>query len=435
MKRWRYSLRGQIWLMLMVATVAFAVSFGVIFYHALSNEGQRRLAAEHQQIVEDPEAITWLGKEDTAHFLVADDELSWQSFKRNAQVPGRHGRERMYRTIMAEMALDKSMQSFTLMDRKGYYWLISYLPESDQYLISAFYPAVREVVAPIVALTLLVVLLGVAHALMVSRCVIRPIHQLAEYAGHIAARRWQPPLASRASAREVAELIEAMNDMQRLLRQSDEEQQAFLQSISHDLKTPVAVIVAHAQAIMDGVYVGSAENNACVIQAEALRLQEKIQKILYYNTLDYSLADDTGWQLVEVPALLHELADRFAALAPHLHWQVDAEPGWVRADEENLRVALENILDNALRYASTQISLSCTCSAGYVVITIFNDGEAIEAARLESIFDQLSKGKKGNFGLGLFISRKIISCLGGQIAARNAADGVRFVITLPKAER
>ena len=70
-----------------------------------------------------------------------------------------------------------------------------------------------------------------------------------------------------------------------------------------------------------------------------------------------------------------------------------------------------------------------------MTITIANDGEPIAIKQLERIFDQLNKGSKGNFGLGLFISRKIITYYGGQITAENTADSVAFVITLPAAGR
>lgn len=80
-----------------------------------------------------------------------------------------------------------------------------------------------------------------------------------------------------------------MNMMQRELKRADEEEKMFLQSISHDLKTPIMVIMSHAAAIIDGVYVESVEKSAEIIKDEALNLEKKVKQMLYLNTLDYVL--------------------------------------------------------------------------------------------------------------------------------------------------
>ena len=434
MKSRRYSLSRQIWLMMMLAAVIFALVFGGVIYYVGSREGENHMMAQHRQIAAEPELIYWLdARSDTAHYLVDNTPEAWQTFLQSVQVPGRHGWQRPGRTL-AKLELNETMQGARWEERHNTHWLITYLPERDQYLISAFYPSLRRVILPILGLTAIVILLGFAHSAMVLRLVIKPVHQLAIYADDIAAKRWRQPMDSASSAEEIGELIEAMNDMQIQLQRNEAEQQTFLQSISHDLKTPVAVIMAHAQAIQDGVYVGSPENNAAVILEEARRLEDKIRKVLYYNTLDYSLSSGGG-ETTAVAELLEDLAARFGTMESKVSWQLALQAGEAAADEENLRVALENILDNALRYAHSIICLANTIQEGWVTITIANDGEPIAPRQLERIFDQLSKGSNGNFGLGLFISRKIIKHYGGQITAENTADGVTFIITLPAAGR
>lgn len=67
-----------------------------------------------------------------------------------------------------------------------------------------------------------------------------------------------------------------MNRMQKELKKIDEEEKMFLQSISHDLKTPVMVIMSHAQAIIDGMYIESVEETAEIIKDEAAILEKKL---------------------------------------------------------------------------------------------------------------------------------------------------------------
>ena len=431
----RYSLSRQIWLMMMAAAALFAMIFGSTIYHVGSREGEKQMAAQHQRIAADPEAMRWLESGETVeHYFVADDPEAWRTFLASVPIAGQHDWPGDLSEAV-EAKLPEAVQGECWTERGHTRWMVTYLPETDRYLVSVFYLASRRVLLPILGLTAVVILLGIAHSALVTRYVIRPVHQLAAYARDIAARRWPQPMDSTRSAAEIGELIEAMNDMQSQLRHNEAEQQTFLQSISHDLKTPVAVIMAHAQAIQDGVYVGSPENNAAVILEEARRLEDKIRKVLYYNTLDYSLSSGDGGETTAVAELLEDLAARFGKMGPNLSWQLTLEAGEAAADEENLRVALENILDNALRYAHSVICLTNTIRDGWVTITIANDGETIAIKQLERIFDQLNKGSKGNFGLGLFISRKIITYYGGQITAENTADGVAFVITLPAAGR
>lgn len=434
MKPRRYSLSRQIWLMMMAAAVLFAMIFGGTIYHVSSREGEKQMAAQHQRIAADPEAMRWLeGGESVEHYFVANDPWAWRTFLDSVPIVGQHDWPGdLSEAVRAK--LPEAVQGECWTERGHTRWMVTYLPETDRYLVSVFYLASRRVLLPILGLMAVVILLGIAHSALVTRYVIRPVHQLAAYARDIAAKRWPQPMNSANSASEIGELIEAMNDMQTQLRQSEAEQQTFLQSISHDLKTPVAVIMAHAQAIQDGIYVGSPENNAAVILEEAHRLEDKIRKVLYYNTLDYSLHNSDCGETTAVAELLEDLAGRFAAMEDKLTWQLALEAAEAAAEEEDLRVALENILDNALRYARSGIQLSDTIQDGWVTITIANDGEPIAQDQLERLFGQLSKGKNGNFGLGLFISRKIITHYGGQITAENTADGVAFHVTLPRKE-
>lgn len=427
MKKRQFSLTKHIWLMIMLATMIFAAIFGAIIYHVSYKEAQEQLLQEHRQLAQTPEALRWMANsDDTLHWLLATDgqSLFLQRYG------NRHEFEQLPEQWLAAQ-LDESMQEATF-KLHHQQLLITYLPQQEQYLISTLDQPIVQMLGPLLGLMVIFLFLGAAHSIMATGYVVKPIYQLSAYAQHIAARQWQEPIDSSASAVEIGQLIDAMNHMQQQLKQNDDEQQAFLQSISHDLKTPVAVIIGHAQAIIDGIYVHSAEHNAQIIVDEALRLEDKIKKILYYNTLDYSLANDPQDTDVDIPQLLHDLAARFSALTPELTWHIDTSPVQGAADEENLRVALENILDNALRYAHSQITLHNTTACGRITITIANDGEPIEPERLERIFDQLSKGPNGNFGLGLFISRKIITHYGGTITADNTADGVQFIITLPQ---
>ena len=139
----------------------------------------------------------------------------------------------------------------------------------------------------------------------VANYLARPVKEMEEYSQQLTEKQWSEPLEVQRDD-ELGMLMNRLNDMQELLQQREQEQKNFLQSISHDLKTPIAVILGHAQGIIDGVYVESREANARIIQEEALRLNDKVKKILYYNTLDFQSNNQQHYSNIALDQLRSE---------------------------------------------------------------------------------------------------------------------------------
>ena len=95
-----------------------------------------------------------------------------------------------------------------------------------------------------------------------------------------------------------------------------------------------------------------------------------------------------------------------------------------KGDAESWRIAIENILDNALRYAKTRIVLTLEKNR----LSIYNDGKQIDKAYLRRIFRPYEKSRDGQFGLGLAIVHKTVELYGYRIRVENVPDGVRFTI-------
>jgi signal transduction histidine kinase len=104
----------------------------------------------------------------------------------------------------------------------------------------------------------------------------------------------------------------------------------------------------------------------------------------------------------------------------------------IYADEEKLLRALTNVISNCIRYAKTEISISLiNTSDNRIRIEISDDGPGIDSKELPYVFERFFKGKKGNFGLGLAISKNIILKHNGNIEAENTESGALFIIELP----
>ena len=106
-------------------------------------------------------------------------------------------------------------------------------------------------------------------------------------------------------------------------------------------------------------------------------------------------------------------------------------PVMVSCDDTRLRRAVTNILSNGVRYARSQLHLTCRTEKRHVTIRIQDDGDGIAEADLPHIFDRFYMGKSGKSGIGLALTKEIIHLHKGTIRAYNGDSGAVFEITLP----
>ena len=269
-------------------------------------------------------------------------------------------------------------------------------------------------------------------ARIIAAYLIKPLKRLEEHAFKIANKDWVKPLEVDTED-EIGNLMHSINYMQEELKRKEKDEQRFLQSISHDLKTPIMVIEGHAEAIMDGMYVESLDHTAEIILKEAQRLEAKVGQMLYFNTLDYTLNKVSKEEVISMQMLVRDVTDKFKILSKSIEWQIDIpETEAVYGNAEQLEIAIENILDNELRYANKLITVQLKEDNDSIILEIGNDGEQIKAESIDQLFDYQYKEQGGKYGLGLAITKKIICYYKGSISAMNMEDGVRFKISLPK---
>jgi two-component system sensor histidine kinase CssS len=312
------------------------------------------------------------------------------------------------------------------------FFLIEKLPTANDtfYIITYSHRPQNHEINEFIWITLGVTLLSLLVAKLISNNLSKPLKNLAQYTERIARKEWSPPLKLDRED-EIGRLVHSMNQMQKALKNADEEERAFLQSISHDLKTPVMVIKSYAEAILDGVYLDNIEETAKIISNESSKLESKIKQLLYFNSLNYILENEKTISEVRIDLLCKDLYERFKLVRNNIQWELALEEVSLRCSHEKLMVALENIIDNQLRYAETKITVELKRVQSHLLIEIYNDGPNINEADIKKIFDKFYKDKKGHFGLGLAISQKIISFYHGTIQAVNHAKGVSFQIRIP----
>ena len=211
-----------------------------------------------------------------------------------------------------------------------------------------------------------------------------------------------------------------------------ERQQTFFQNASHELKTPLMAIQGYAEGIQAGVMdTGSA---AEVILAESDRMTGLVDELLDISKIDMGRQPLTLSE-TDIRELLYDSirAVEPAAAASGITIAPDfpEEPVMVKCDDTQMRRAVTNILTNGLRYARSQLCLTCRPDKRNVIIRIQDDGDGIAEGDLPHIFERFYMGKSGKSGIGLALTKEIIHLHKGTIRAYNGDSGAVFEITLP----
>lgn len=210
-----------------------------------------------------------------------------------------------------------------------------------------------------------------------------------------------------------------------------ERQQTFFQNASHELKTPLMAIQGYAEGIQAGVM--DAGGAADVILAESDRMTELVEELLDISKIDM------GRQLLalsemDIRELLYDsirAVEPIAACGIAIVPDFPEEPVMVSCDDIQLRRAVTNILSNGVRYARSQLRLTCRANKHHVTIRIQDDGDGIAEEDLPHIFDRFYMGRSGKSGIGLALTKEIVHLHKGTIRAYNGDTGAVFEISIP----
>ena len=210
-----------------------------------------------------------------------------------------------------------------------------------------------------------------------------------------------------------------------------ERQQTFFQNASHELKTPLMAIQGYAEGIQAGVM--DAGGAADVILAESDRMTELVEELLDISKIDM------GRQLLalsemDIRELLYDsirAVEPIAACGIAIVPDFPEEPVMVSCDDIQLRRAVTNILSNGVRYARSQLRLTCRANKHHVTIRIQDDGDGIAEEDIPRIFDRFYMGKSGKSGIGLALTKEIVHLHRGTIRAYNGDTGAVFEISIP----
>ena len=211
-----------------------------------------------------------------------------------------------------------------------------------------------------------------------------------------------------------------------------ERQQTFFQNASHELKTPLMAIQGYAEGIQAGVM--DAGGAAEVILEESDRMTELVEELLDISKIDMG-RQQLALSEMDVRELLYDsiraVEPTAAAGGIAIVPDFPEEPVMLSCDDTRLRRAVTNILSNGVRYARSQLRLTCRADKRHVTIRIQDDGDGIAEEDLPHIFDRFYMGRSGKSGIGLALTKEIIHLHRGTIRAYNGDTGAVFEISFP----
>lgn len=263
-----------------------------------------------------------------------------------------------------------------------------------------------------------IIILGNAIILLWTSVTVERIKKLQIDVSKLVQTSYQTPIRIDGND-EISELATTIDHMREEILTNDEVKQEMLQNLSHDIKTPIAVIKSYSEAIRDGI---TDIKDIDIVLRQTDVLTEKVKKLLEWNRIEY-IDDKAELHPVNMNNLINTVANNFK-FKRDIKFELDLDNSYLHGLEEHYYTMVSNIVENALRYAKTVIKITLKNQK----LTIYNDGEHINERFINAEFRPYEKGYKGQFGLGLTIVQKITANFNLKLTIKNCPNGVEFTI-------
>jgi two-component system, NtrC family, sensor histidine kinase GlrK len=300
-------------------------------------------------------------------------------------------------------------------------------------------------------LTLISIAMGLMIAFFNARTINRPILSLIKGTKNIAKGHFDEYLTL-PSPPEIHELAQAFNHMCDRLQELDEMKADLISHISHEFRTPLAIIREAASLQRDCISTGSVEKQQrllTIIEEECERLITSATKILNLSRMDAGMMD-YHLEKCSLPPLIEACTSKITPILENnrmtIHVNMESDLPYAVIDAEKMGQVLDNLLDNALKFtpeggeiflkASLQDEKSSTHPSKrhprFIEISISDTGCGIPEAYIPDVFDKFKKLHEKGTGLGLYIAKQIISAHGGDLwVSSKVHEGSTFFFTVP----
>ena len=310
-----------------------------------------------------------------------------------------------------------------------------------------------------------ILIVGIISAFVVSTYITRPIKQLSDIAERMSEMDFDARYEG-SDKGEIGLLGKSMNNMSEKLEHNiaelkkanlelkkdiDKKEKLeimrtdFLSNVSHELKTPIALIQGYAEGLKEGI-TDDPESMGfyCdVIMDEANKMNTMVKRLLTLNQIEFG-NDEPDMERFNINELIASVVDANAIRAGQKNMSIvfnnRNEENFVWADEYKTEEVLTNYISNALNHCdgkqAIEVRTSKSEDGATLTVTVYNSGRNIAEEDLERIWEKFYKTDKartreyGGNGIGLSIVKAIMESMGQEYGVRNVSDGVEFWFTL-----
>ena len=265
---------------------------------------------------------------------------------------------------------------------------------------------------------------------------LRPVETLRSGAARISGSDHGERLAVPESADEIRALALTLNDMLDRLAAARGRQRAFVADAAHELRSPLASMRTQLEVAQ---HLGEGGELASDLLADVARLSALVEDLLLLARAGSDAGRPSVRESVDVRALLVATANRYAG--ERVPVSVTAGPAvFANVSPEELRRVLVNLVENAVRHATSAVVLSVRAEGGQAVLTVVDDGPGIPAGERERVFERFARlddardRDAGGTGLGLAIVRELLRRCDGSISLQDnpSGQGLAAVVRLPR---
>jgi two-component system sensor histidine kinase MtrB len=236
-------------------------------------------------------------------------------------------------------------------------------------------------------------------------------------------------------AKRFNQMAEALADTIGRLEAAEAQNRRFVADVAHELRTPLAALVAEASILREHLDALPTESRRAgeLLVADVGRLRTLVDDLMEVSRFD-ARAEQIALEPVDLGRLVRTVA---AARLPGATLQLPGEPLVVETDPRRLERILGNLLDNAREHgAGTPVVVRLTAGGDSIVMAVADRGPGVSPDRLERIFERFYKADpsrhEGSSGLGLAIAAEHAALLGGYLKAANRpGGGLRTELWLP----
>ncbi|HEY1635286.1 MAG TPA: HAMP domain-containing sensor histidine kinase [Acidimicrobiales bacterium] len=285
----------------------------------------------------------------------------------------------------------------------------------------------------------LAALLALAVAVLVSRRISRPVVALTRVARAMETGDRDVRVAGEGGPGELSELAQAFNEMADALAREDALRRALVADVAHELRTPITILRASTEALVDGVSQPEASLLSS-LHEEVLRLGRMVEDL---ETL--ASAEAAGLRLERRPVDLAEVAGQAVGGLRHPFEAADIQvttqltKAMVAGDTGRLAQVVTNLLTNALKFtpAEGQVTVVVAPDDGTARLEVADSGVGIPAEELDHVFERFWRssraGQTAGSGIGLAVVAELVRAHGGSVeVSSRLGAGARFVVTLPR---